>query len=274
MELKKLLTRAFSGLIYVIIIVGSILWGYPGVALLGVLFAILATYELEKICHDVEENNKLMLWLDIAGVVALSLSFNPWITIVPIIVWICIMIVRFVSQLYVKNANPLRSLSHSFLAQIYIGVPLASMSACAFLVDPKVILLVFIMLWINDTGAFIVGSLIGKHKLFERISPKKSWEGFFGGLIFNIIAAVLFCYCSDSFMGLHSNIAQWLAVAVIVTVFGTWGDLIESMIKRHLNIKDSGNLIPGHGGILDRIDSFLLAMPAILVFFAIGYLFF
>ena len=273
MDLKKLLTRALSGLVYVLIIVGCILWGYPGLAILGVVLAILATFELEKICHDVNSRTKPLILIDILGVVVLSLSFNNYIPVFPLVIWAAIIVVRFVMELYMKNENPLRSLAHSMLAQIYIGVPLAAMSATAFILDPKVILMVFLMLWISDTGAYIVGSLIGKHRLFERISPKKSWEGFFGGLIFNIIAASLFCCYSDSFWGIHSNIAIWIPLAIIVTVFGTWGDLVESMLKRHLNIKDSGNLIPGHGGILDRIDSFLIAMPAVMVFFACLYIF-
>lgn len=273
MDLKKLLTRALSGLVYVLIIVGCILWGYPGLAILGVVLAILATFELEKICHDINSRTKPLIIIDILGVVVLSLSFNNYIPVFPLVIWLCIIMARFIVELYIKNNNPVKSLAHSMLAQIYIGVPLACMGATAFIMNPKVILIVFMMLWINDTGAYIVGSMIGRHKLFERISPKKSWEGFFGGVIFNLIAATLFCYCSDTFMGLHSDIIQWIGLAVIVTVFGTLGDLIESMFKRHFNIKDSGNIIPGHGGILDRIDSFLLAMPAVCVFFAFMYLF-
>ena len=273
MDLKKLLTRSLSGIIYVAIIVGCILWGYIGLTVLAILLGILATIEFEKICEDVNTRNLSLIYLDTLGVVCLALSFNPVMPVFPIILWGCVMITRFILELYVKNDNPVRSLALSMLTQIYIGVPLACMSATAFIMVPKVILILFLMLWINDTGAYIVGSLIGRHKLFERISPKKSWEGFFGGLLFNLIAATLFCYCSDSFMGLHSNIFQWLGLAIIVTVFGTWGDLIESMFKRHFHIKDSGNIIPGHGGILDRIDSFLLAMPAVTVYFALLYMF-
>ncbi len=273
MDFKKLLTRSLSGIIYVAIIVGCIFGGYIGLSILGILLGILATMEFTKICNAVHNINFSLLYLDVLGVVVLSVSFNPVMPVFPIILWGCIMIVRFILELYVKNENPVRSLAHSMLTQIYIGVPLACMSATAFIMVPKVILIVFLMLWISDTGAYLVGSMIGKHRLFERISPKKSWEGFFGGLLFNLIAATLFCYCSHSFMGLHSNIFQWLGLAIIVTVFGTWGDLIESMFKRHFNIKDSGNIIPGHGGILDRIDSFLLAMPAVTVYFAFLYLF-
>lgn len=269
MDIKKLLTRSISGLVYVLLIVGCVLWGLPGIAVLGVLFAILATFELEQITHEVTSRRMPLVVLDILGVALLSISFNPAMPIVPLLLWVLVVLVRLIAELYFKNENPLKSMAHSLFAQIYIGLPLAAMSFTAIILVPKTILLIFLFLWINDTGAYIVGSMLGKHRLFERISPKKSWEGFFGGLVFNLIAAYLFCYFDSTFMGLHSNIFIWLSLATIVTVFGTWGDLIESMIKRHLNIKDSGNLIPGHGGILDRIDSFLLAMPAALVFFAV-----
>ena len=272
MDLKKLLVRSISGLIYVAIIVSTILWGYTGLMLLGIILGVLATIEFEKLCGNLHKDNAPLILLDLAGVLCLVLSFNPLLPFFTLLVWIGIMIIRMVTELYLHRDNPLNSLSSSFFIQIYIGLPLALMGATAFFMVPKVILLVFLFLWINDTGAYIVGSLLGRNKLFERISPKKSWEGFLGGLIFNLIAAALFCYCSTTFMGLHGSIGQWLGLAAVVTVFGTWGDLIESLIKRYLHVKDSGNLIPGHGGILDRIDSFLLAMPAVFLFFILLYL--
>ncbi|MDE6537745.1 MAG: phosphatidate cytidylyltransferase [Muribaculaceae bacterium] len=266
MDIKKLLIRAGSGLIYVAIIVGCTLWGMNGIYLLGILFAGLATIEFEKLCGNLSLRDLPLVLLDLAGVYALLFAFNPTAPIITLCAWVAIMIVRMISELYTKRENPLRSLSISALIQLYIGLPFSLMVATATISIPKIILLLFIFLWINDTGAYIVGSLIGKHKLFVRVSPKKSWEGFFGGLIFNIGAAFLFCYGITSYFGFHSNIWIWIGWTLIVTIFGTWGDLIESLIKRFLNVKDSGNLIPGHGGILDRIDSFLLAMPAAFLY--------
>lgn len=175
-----------------------------------------------------------------------------------------------VTELYHKSSDPLNSLAHSLMAQIYIGIPMALMGVVSEMMGSTHILLaVFAMIWINDTGAFLVGSAFGKHRLFERISPKKSWEGFWGGLALNIVAAWLLCQFTGGFFPLPSNIWIWFGLAAVVTIFATWGDLIESMIKRELKIKDSGNLIPGHGGILDRIDSLLLVMPAVFVYFTI-----
>ncbi len=123
----------------------------------------------------------------------------------------------------------------------------------------------FILIWLSDTGAFCVGSLIGKHRLFERISPKKSWEGFFGGLIFCLIAGLVMFYGFHSYF-LIMNLWQMLGFCAMVCVMGTWGDLVESLIKRSLGVKDSGHLLPGHGGILDRIDSLLVVVPGVTVY--------
>ena len=131
---------------------------------------------------------------------------------------------------------------------------------------------VFIFLWINDTGAYCAGSLFGKHKLFPRISPAKSWEGSIGGAIFVLIAAGVIFYIeqqghADSDTPSHSlSLLQWLGLGLVVVVFGTLGDLVESLLKRTLNIKDSGNILPGHGGMLDRFDSSLMAIPAAVVY--------
>ncbi|MDE6296314.1 MAG: phosphatidate cytidylyltransferase [Muribaculaceae bacterium] len=266
MDIKKLLIRTVSGIIYVAAIVGCILWGEIGVTILGCLLALIAGFEFIKICNADELSHPTPSALDLMGVILLAFSFNPWIPVIPLIIWLIFMLARLIAQIYVKEGDSISMLSHSMMLQAYIGIPLATMGALTLFTQPEMILLVFLMLWINDTGAYIVGSLLGRHKLFERISPKKSWEGFIGGLLFNIIAALIFCYTDLFYFGLDTGIVQWIIVAVIITVFGTWGDLLESMIKRRLHIKDSGNIIPGHGGILDRIDSFLLAMPAFFIY--------
>lgn len=265
MDLKKLLTRSLSGTVYCLVIVGAILLGENGTVMLGALLSVLACVEFSKICHDLNRQNVPVIILDVLGCVALCCGVLVW----PLAAWIGIMVVRFVTELYIKSENPLQNLGHSMMSQIYIGVPLGLMVSVADIWTPNLLLALFFFIWINDTGAFLVGSMLGKHRLFERISPKKSWEGFFGGLFFNILAAWLFWrYCFGFFGFDVVDGSCWFAIgfAVIVTVFGTWGDLVESLYKRTLKIKDSGNIIPGHGGILDRIDSFLLAMPAIFCY--------
>ena len=267
MDLKKLLTRTLSGVIYCAIIILCIFWGTSAVTIMASLFAVLAVIEFTKMTTGRLQGRIIPLLLDIAGTVCLCCSTS----IYPIAFWIIVMICRFVVELYMKDDNPLRSLGVSALSQLYIGIPLGCMVAIADLsARTEALLAVFLFLWINDTGAFLTGSLFGRHKLFERISPKKSWEGFIGGYLFNLIAAALFAiYCPHFFeFGLYisNSIGFWLGLATVVTVFGTWGDLVESLMKRTMHIKDSGHLIPGHGGILDRIDSLLLAAPAVLVY--------
>lgn len=262
MDFKKLSIRTLSGAIYCGIIIACTLSGHLAVAIMASVFAILAVIEFAKMTSDLNIKRIPTLLLDIAGCIALC--FGSYIF--PIAIWIAILIARMIEELYINDENPLQNLAHSFMSQLYIGLPLACAVAIADLFQSELLLTVFIFLWINDTGAFLVGCTFGRHRLFERISPKKTWEGFFGGLIFTLIAATLFWkYCPQSF-AFDLDLPQWLLLGAIVTIFGTWGDLVESLIKRSLNIKDSGHLIPGHGGILDRIDSLLLAAPAVLIY--------
>mgnify|MGYP003461984886 FL=1 len=130
------------------------------------------------------------------------------------------------------------------------------------------LLAIFIFIWLNDTGAYCVGTLIGKHRLFERISPKKSWEGFWGGLILCVISGIAIATWLNSYFN-GPQLYGWIVLAAIVSIFSTWGDLCESLIKRSIGVKDSGKILPGHGGILDRIDSLLLVSPTALLFFTI-----
>lgn len=267
LKIKNWLLRSLSGIVYVGVIVGCIFWGSIPFSVLAALFGVLAVIEFEKICEGISENTIPSLFLDCAGVVFLAFG---WLWF-PLLGWIAIYMCRLIIELYLKGEKPIRSLAVSLMSQIYIGIPMAAMTFIGKYLGLHFILAVFLMIWINDTGAFVVGSLIGKHRLFERISPKKSWEGFFGGLGFNLLAGWLFAIGGGYFWDVKWNVITWLIFGATVTIFSTWGDLVESLMKRSLNIKDSGNLIPGHGGILDRIDSLLLVMPAAFLFLIIYY---
>lgn len=269
MDFRKLFTRTWAGLLYCLIIVGCIFLGKWGILALGCILSVAACVEFAKITHELDEKYLPTLIIDIAGCIALCM-----VPIWPLcaMMWVALMIARLIEQLYVRISNPLRSLSISLMTQIYIGGPMMVMTYFGNSTIPMILLAMFFFLWINDTGAFLVGSMAGRHRLFERISPKKSWEGFFGGLFFCIGFAFLFRYCLEGLFNLEhvgADIGFWLGMAVTVSVFGTWGDLVESLIKRGLHIKDSGNLIPGHGGILDRIDSLLLVLPSIFLYYFI-----
>ena len=263
MDFKKLLVRSASGIIYVGIIIGCILWGQIPFSIMAAVFASLGVIEFEKITHELNAKTIPTLILDIAGVISLAFGWMLY----PILLWFFILVCRLTLQLYIKSDTPLADLARSMMTQLYIGLPLGLMTFLTWMQGLHFAMAIFLMIWINDTGAFLVGSMLGRHRLFERISPKKSWEGFFGGLVFNVIAGALFYTYGAEFFGMSCfNIWQSILLGVVVTIFGTWGDLIESMIKRNLHIKDSGNLIPGHGGILDRIDSLLLVIPAVLIY--------
>lgn len=266
--MKSWLLRSASGIVYVGIIVGSIFWGIYPFTLVAILFGVLAVFELEKICEGISENSLPTTLLDAAGIVAICFFWQVF----PLIIWLFVYLGRIILELYLRNPRPIRCLAISLMSQIYIGLPLGLMTVIGFMQGLHFILAIFLMIWINDTGAFVVGSLLGKHRLFERISPKKSWEGFFGGLAFNLLAGWLFAIGGGDFWQVNWNVITWLIFGAVITSFATWGDLIESLIKRSLNIKDSGNLIPGHGGILDRIDSLLLVMPAAAFFLLIDQL--
>ena len=155
-------------------------------------------------------------------------------------------------------------------SQVYVGLPFALLNMLAFQTNGIesasqylfiLPLSIFIFNWVNDTGAYCTGMLLGKHPLFKRISPKKSWEGSIGGAIFCILAS----FALANYFPIMPTTA-WVGMALTVVIFGTWGDLTESLMKRQLGIKDSGNILPGHGGMLDRFDSAIMAIPAAVVY--------
>ncbi len=186
----------------------------------------------------------------------------------------------FCAGLFTRNADPVNDWAYSMMSQMYIALPLSCLNILAFRYGADGVeynfllpLSIFVFLWMNDTGAYCTGSLLGRHKLFPRVSPGKSWEGSVGGAIIVVLVAVLMSWVDESHLlapfgagetGL--TFAQWIGLGLVVVAFGTLGDLVESLFKRTLGIKDSGNILPGHGGMLDRFDSSLMAIPASVVY--------
>ena len=199
---------------------------------------------------------------DLYGGAAKSVVFIPYLVTI---------IYLLVAELYLKQEDPIQDWAYTMLSQMYIALPFSLLNVLAFTATPSghvvfntlLPLSVFVFLWVNDSGAYCVGSLLGRHKLFPRISPGKSWEGSVGGAIFVLAAAWAISYFLDDRM---LSTIEWLGLGLVVVIFGTWGDLVESLFKRTLGIKDSGSILPGHGGMLDRFDSSLLAIPAAVVY--------
>lgn len=270
--MNKLLKRTLFGALYVALVVGCILLGPWTTMLLAAAFAILGYLELTKITVGLGGNRSVAIATDILALAVLCLVPCPASMVLALVV----VLARIVEELYIKSPNPLASLGLSLAAMVYIGLPCYLLSvmgqtgwcdSLGFSLNRGRILLLFLFIWTNDTGAFCVGSLMGRHKMFPRISPKKTWEGYFGGMFFCVVLAIILALCCpDAFWHVQAWYV-WVGLAVVCSVFSTWGDLVESLVKRTLGIKDSGNLIPGHGGILDRIDSFLLVMPAAALYY-------
>ncbi len=186
----------------------------------------------------------------------------------------------FCAGLFTRNADPVGDWAYSMMSQMYIALPLSCLNVLAFRYTLDGVqynfllpLSVFIFLWMNDTGAYCSGSLLGRHKLFPRVSPGKSWEGSIGGALLVVLVALLLSWVDHTHQlelfgaaetGL--SLVEWVGLGLVVVVFGTLGDLVESLFKRTLGIKDSGNILPGHGGMLDRFDSSLMAIPASVIY--------
>ena len=267
---SNLVQRTISGIVYLIIMIGSLFLGkytYGAVFLIAGLLALVEYYNLSGLSG---------FWAMLPGLLAASIIYTGSFLILSgilsmdyIAVMALIPVLLFINALYSRKSDYLKVLSVIFLGILYIIIPLAVMHYLAFPQESaythRIILGILTLVWINDTGAYVIGSVLGKHKLFPRISPKKSWEGLVGGTLFTLMAALLM----NRLMG-NLTVSHWVFLAVIVSVFGVYGDLVESYIKRNAGIKDSGILIPGHGGILDRIDSILFVMPVSAVYLVLS----
>ncbi len=273
--MKNLIVRTITGVIFVAAIVTSFL----NPVAMAVLFALvtgLTIWEFTGLVNEhVEDTTINRVICTVAGVWFFLSMYGFCCGIVHSAVFFAYLftiVYLFISELYLKQKNPINNWAYTTLSQMYIALPFSLINVLAFMGDNEgdihynyvIPLSVFIFLWINDTGAYCAGSLLGKHKLFPRISPGKSWEGSIGGAVFVAIAAYIISQLSPATAQLSP--LEWIGLGLVVVVFGTWGDLVESLFKRTIGIKDSGNILPGHGGMLDRFDSSLMAIPAAAVY--------
>lgn len=270
--MKNVLVRSISGAIYVAMMAGATIAGGGWLAAMLALLAAIGIYEFIAMTSEAKFP-RVATMFDVASGILLVLSsyfiFNGESPTASVLakLYLVFIIARMIAQLYASHGNPVNSLARSLMAQVYIALPLAMICFAYFTVaTPHLILALLIFIWVNDTGAFCIGSSMGKHKLFERISPKKTWEGFWGGMLFCVIAAFIMRGAFQQYFGCMTY-GDMCRLGILVSIFATFGDLLESMIKRTVNVKDSGRIIPGHGGILDRIDSLLLVVPVATLYF-------
>ncbi|TKC12661.1 phosphatidate cytidylyltransferase [Pedobacter polaris] len=260
-------TRAITAFFFTIVMLASLLNGYAftGFYLVLSIVALLEFYKMVKIGGIRPHRN--------IGIFAASVMFSLTaayhffqfelkylLLIVPLIFSV------FIFELYKKNKIPFANISYTFVGFIYVTIPFCFFFSLGFLVDFHVYnfhlpLAFLLLLWASDTGAYLFGVRFGKNRLFERHSPKKSWEGFFGGMLTSLVVSYLI-----SLQFTEMSAAVWGGMSVLIVCFGTLGDLVESMLKRSLDTKDSGSFLPGHGGFLDRFDGLLIAAPVVYVY--------
>ena len=286
MSAKKsnFIIRALSGIVFVALLVGCIVSHPYAYALLFAAITGLTTWEF---CSIVNRNahlqvNRFIATASAVYLFAAMLVFNVGLmqseVFIPYLISIMYLLI---SELYFDRETNIYNWAFALMSQLYVALPFALLNTLSFIAVPAQMdyctqiayyywypLSVFIFLWASDTGAYCVGSLLGRHRLFPRISPGKSWEGSVGGAVVAIVASQLvatYIPFNPQMDELQSRLA-WCGMALVIVVFGTWGDLVESLLKRRLGIKDSGNIIPGHGGMLDRFDSSLMAIPATVIY--------
>lgn len=281
--MKNFIVRAITGILFVAVMVTCFLKIISMVA----LFALITGMTIWEFTGLVNQRDKVQVNRFIstaAGVYFFLAVFGFCSELTPSAVFIpylLTVVYLFVSQLYTRHEDSVNDWAYTMMSQMYIALPFSCINVLALRANADgqteymmlLPLSVFIFLWLNDTGAYLCGSLLGRHKLFPRISPGKSWEGSVGGGIVCVLIALLLAYIDhnnilESWGALPTGLTtlQWVGFGLVVVFFGTWGDLVESLFKRTLGIKDSGTILPGHGGMLDRFDSSLLAIPATVVY--------
>ena len=275
---KNFIVRTITGTLFVAIMVAGFL-NPRAMVFLFALITGLSVWEYTGLVNGIDDVRVNRFISTVAGVY-LFLAVAAWrmglvanfIIVVPYLLTI---VYLFVSGLFMCSKNPVADWAYTMLGQMYVALPLSMINILAFEVDgqwgvnfdPLLPLSIFIFLWTNDSGAYCCGSLLGRHKLFPRVSPGKSWEGSIGGCVLVLaVAALIGWWANNGDMKHQLGMAAWMGLGLVVVVFGTLGDLVESLFKRTLGIKDSGNLLPGHGGMLDRFDSALMAIPAAVIY--------
>ena len=279
MNLRSLVVRTLTGAVYVLLLVGCTVYSPVSAFFFFAVVAAATLWEFGTLMNThlgakMPRPINAMTGVVLVAAVWLSAIASPQ-TSQMFALYGLLLLYIIISSLYRHSEKPLKDWALCLASQLYIAVPFALLPLLSIVYDASSSTLaynwiyplaLFIFLWVNDTFAYLCGCSLQKYipaKLFPRISPKKSWIGSIGGGLFTLLASIIIWWWQPETMPL----LRWLGFALVVIVFGTWGDLVESLIKRQLGIKDSGNVLPGHGGMLDRFDSALLVIPASVIYF-------
>ncbi|MBQ4082757.1 MAG: phosphatidate cytidylyltransferase [Bacteroidaceae bacterium] len=272
--MKNFIIRTLTAIAIVAV---QVLCTYLSPLSLAVLFLLLTALTVNEFLGIVSISGTIRVSRPIVIIGSCYLFFAFWLNsltgggaMVVLVPYLLFLLYCYIRELYGKHESPIANLGAIMLSQLYVVLPLSLINVLAFTqfdcfseTAPfyAIPLAMYVFIWINDTGAYLSGVTLGRHKLFPRISPKKSWEGSIGGALLTVACAFVVAHFF-TFM----NTWQWVGMALVIVLFGTFGDLTESMIKRQVGIKDSGHILPGHGGFLDRLDSMLFAIPATVIY--------
>lgn len=267
--------RTITGLSMVFLLLAALWinpWFFAGMFFIITLLGLWEFYGITE--SDTNQPQKIFGTLAggliYAGIICLHLlpDLPSWIVRCLRVLPLILLFIPFIFEIYRKRPYPLNNIALTIFGVLYIALPLALINllngiyVVRFLGFPALLLAYFILTWFYDTGAYLYGKQFGKHKFFERISPKKTWEGTIAGAVVAIATAIVFYFLVSDIL-----LIDWIVLTLLVIFFGTYGDLAESLFKRSLNIKDSGNILPGHGGILDRFDTLFLSAPFVFLYF-------
>ncbi len=264
--MNNFLLRTLTGIVFVALVVSSIVFTPLFFAGLFLFVTLLGLHEFYSLLQKGGKSPQIYWGLISGGLLFAGLAAvaNDWMEVKYLVALLPLAVIVFIAELYRNKPSPFENIALTLVGIFYIALPFGLLNFLYLHGDNITFILLlgfFVILWINDTFAYLFGITLGKHRLFERISPKKSWEGSIGGGLSSIVIAYVIASFDKSLPLIH-----WIAIAIIIVISGTLGDLVESMLKRSLNCKDSGTLLPGHGGILDRFDAVLISAPLIFVY--------
>lgn len=264
--MKNFLVRTLTGVIFAVLVLGSIFLSHWAFFVLMGIFALIGLHEFFPLFTHGQKGTLIYYFMGMITYILISLSLISTIDFSNVLLIVLGFFLVMAVELFRSGEHSWQGIGATVMGIIYVTVPFGMMNSFFYLKSadiaiPWILLALFILVWVNDVFAYLAGTTIGRHKLFESISPKKTWEGTISGIVFTLVFSWLFSLVSDNL-----TLKEWLGYGLIVSVAAILGDLVESMLKRNAGVKDSGTLLPGHGGVLDRFDAILFATPFVFYY--------